>query len=180
MPKIIWTIGHSNHPLAEFLEMLASNSIKLLADVRRFPGSRRHPQFGHDQLVPALAAVDIAYHHFGGLGGRRTWRAPHSPNTAWRVEAFNAYADHLQTDEFRAAFAELQRMASVRATAIMCSEALPWHCHRRVVADALVAAGWTVLDIFTANKTTEHLLTNFAQVANGQVTYPGLFGAEEI
>jgi uncharacterized protein (DUF488 family) len=178
MPTTIWTIGHSNRPLAEFLAMLSSQSIKLVADVRRFPGSRRHPQFGRDQLEPALAAVGIAYHHFGGLGGRRTWRAPNSPNTAWRVEAFNAYADHLQTEEFRADFAELQRMASAQATGIMCSEAIPWQCHRRLIADALVAAGWTVLDIYTAKKTTEHLLTDFAQVANGQVVYPGLFAAE--
>ena len=179
MPLTIWTVGHSNHPLETFLEMLAAHSIKLVADVRRFPGSRRHPQFGRDQLEPALAKIDIDYHHFAGLGGRRTWRAPNSPNTAWRVEAFNAYADHLQTDEFRAEFAELQRMASERATAIMCSEALPWRCHRRVIADALVAVGWTVIDIYTSKKATPHTLTDFAQITNGSVIYPGLFSAHD-
>jgi uncharacterized protein (DUF488 family) len=114
----------------------------------------------------------MEYRHFPGLGGRRKARAPDSPNNAWRVESFNAYADHLQTDEFRTALAELEKLATKISTAIMCAEALPWRCHRRLISDALIARKWTVLDIFSAGKTQEHRLTDFAEIKNGQVIYP--------
>src|SRR5262245_40047127 len=99
MSKTIWTIGHSNHPLDRFLELLAANSIQLIADVRRFPASRKHPHFSADALAASLAAEGIGYQRLPDLGGRRSKRLPDSPNTAWRVEAFNAYADHLQSAE---------------------------------------------------------------------------------
>jgi uncharacterized protein (DUF488 family) len=121
----IWTVGHSTRRIDEFLNLLAAGEIELLADVRRFPASRRHPQFGREPLVDSLAAVGIGYEHFPGLGGRRNKRLPDSPNNAWRVQAFNAYADHLQSDEFRADFDRLTALAQKQRTAIMCAEALP-------------------------------------------------------
>jgi uncharacterized protein (DUF488 family) len=169
----IWTVGHSNHDLDYFVSMLAQFSILAVGDVRRFSGSHRQPQFKDDNLVPALAAAGIEYSHFPGLGGRRTWRAPNSVNTAWRVESFNAYADHMQTDEFRNAFADLQELATRRATVIMCAEAVPWRCHRRLIADALVTQQWEVLDIYGLGRAKAHQLTEFAQVIDGQVIYPG-------
>lgn len=171
--KTIWTIGHSNCSIEEFLEILASHSIALVADVRRFPGSRRHPQFGSEDLRASLAEAGIEYRHFADLGGRRTKRAEGSPNTAWRVEAFNAYADYMQTAEFQATLAALKDEAQTCGTAILCAEALPWRCHRRLIADALVAQGWTVLDILGVGKFQQHALPDFARVAGPLVTYPG-------
>lgn len=173
MSQTIWTIGHSNHPLERFLALLAGPSIELVADVRRFPASRAHPHFAGEALAASLAAAGIGYRHFPELGGRRNQRQADSPNTAWRVAAFNAYADHLQSAEGQAAFAGLQAIGDEQRTALMCAEALPWQCHRRIIADALVAAGWTVLDIMPAGKTTEHRLPDFARVRAGTVTYPG-------
>ena len=132
---MIWTVGHSTRPIEELLTILAAGGIKLLADVRRFPGSRRHPQFGQEALDTSLAKAGIAYCHFIGLGGRRSQRLPDSPNTAWRVEQFNAYADYMQSDEFLTALEELMAAARKSPTAIMCSEALPQKCHRRLIAD---------------------------------------------
>ena len=169
----IWTVGHSNHELEKFLSMLTQSTIAMVADVRRFPGSYRQSQFQRENLEKALRAVGISYEHFPGLGGRRKWRAPDSPNTAWRVESFNAYADHMQTDEFGAALADLETRAMAQRTAMMCAEAVPWRCHRRLISDALVAKGWVVLDIFAPGRTKEHQLTDFAQIEHGQVIYPG-------
>jgi len=173
MAGTIWTIGHSNHPLARFIELLAGQSIELVADVRRFPASRAHPHFAGEALAASLAAAGVGYRHFPELGGRRNKRQADSPNTAWRVTAFNAYADHLQSVEAQAALAQLTQLAAVKRTALVCAEALPWQCHRRIIADALLAAGWTVLDIMPAGKATEHQLPDFARVEAGIVTYPG-------
>jgi uncharacterized protein (DUF488 family) len=172
MHAIIWTIGHSNHELPYFLEMLASSAIELVADVRLMPGSRRYPQFHQQNLAASLSSAGIAYQHFPALGGRRRQRAPNSPNTGWRVEAFNAYADHTMTTEFVDAFGELQNCATAGRTAVMCAEAVPWRCHRRIIADAFIAIGWRVLDIFSPTQTKEHQLTEFARVAHGHVSYP--------
>lgn len=169
----IWTIGHSNQPIEPFLQSLEESSIAALADVRRFPGSRRHPQFSQANLQTSLAANDVEYHHFPALGGRRTRRAKHSVNTAWRVEAFAAYADYMQTDEFRDALKELEDLARRRPTAIMCAEALPWRCHRRLIADALIARGWQVMDIYGGSTVKPHGLTEFARIKDGSVIYPG-------
>lgn len=173
MAKTLWTIGHSNHPLDRFLELLAANSIQLIADVRRFPASRKHPHFNGDALAASLAAEGIGYRHFPDLGGRRSERLPDSPNTAWRVEAFNAYADHLQSAEAQAALTELRRIAGQQSVAVLCAEGLPWQCHRRIIADALLAEGWSVLDIMPNGKTKEHTLPEFARIDDGTVTYPG-------
>lgn len=173
MAQTIWTIGHSNHPIERFIELLVGQSVGLVADVRRFPTSRAHPHFHGEALAASLAAAGIGYRHFPELGGRRSKRLPDSPNTAWRVEAFNAYADHLQLAEAKAALNELLRLASDTPTAFMCAEALPWQCHRRIIADHLLAAGWTVLDIMPAGKATPHKPPDFARVDGGVVTYPG-------
>src|SRR5262245_64884025 len=120
--RTIWTVGHSTRPIEELLALLAAGGIKLLADVRRFPGSRRHPQFNQEALAKSLMDAGIEYRHFVDLGGRRSKRLPESPNTAWRVEQFNAYADYMQSPEFLAALEELQSAAQTQPTAIMCYE----------------------------------------------------------
>lgn len=172
--KTIWTVGHSNHEWEHFLAMLTEAGIGLVADVRRFPGSKRLPQFRREYMEQELAAAKIGYHHFPHLGGRRTERLLDSPNVAWRVEAFNAYSDYMLTEAFQAALAELESVAAKSPTAILCAEAVPWRCHRRLIADALIARGWRVIDIFAPGRTKVHVLTEFARVDDGQVTYPGL------
>lgn len=168
----IWTIGHSNRSIETFLELLASQSIEAVVDVRRFPGSRKWPHFGQEALKQSLADAGVAYRHFVDLGGRRGKRAPDSPNRGWRVEAFNAYADYLATDEFRKALASLEELARSKRTAMMCSEALPWQCHRRIIADALIVRGWRVRDIMSPTQTKDHELTDFAEVEGETITYP--------
>ena len=167
----IWTAGHSDRPLEALLELLAGPEIELLADVRRYPGSRRHPQFGEERLAPALAAAGIAYRHLPGLGGRRRAR-PDSPNTAWRNEGFRAYADHMASEEFRAALAELEAAARERRTAVLCAEAVPWRCHRRLIADALVARGWEVAHLLASGRDEVHTLHPDALVQDDRLTYP--------
>jgi uncharacterized protein (DUF488 family) len=174
----IWTIGHSTHAWADFIALLQGAKIEALADVRRFPASRRHPQFSGPAMQAALAEVGIEYRHFEALGGRRHNSASGSPNTAWRVAAFNAYADHTATSEFQAALNGLKSLAEEKRTAVMCAEALPWQCHRRVLADVLIASGWEVFDIFPDGKIKPHALTEFARVQGEHVTYPGIFAGE--
>lgn len=170
--NIVWTIGHSTRSLDAFLALLTENEIESLADVRRFPGSRRLPHFNRDALSAALQTVGTTYIHFPALGGRRTARSETSKNTAWRVAAFAAYADYMLTGDFKTAFNELQTLATHSRTSIMCAEALPWRCHRRLIADQFIAKGWHVQDIVGPNKTTPHTLPDFAVVKAGQVTYP--------
>ena len=170
--RSIWTVGHSTKPIAEFLELLAAARIELLADVRRFPASRRHPQFNREALAASLAEAGIAYQHFPGLGGRRSARLPDSPNGAWRALSFNAYADHLQSAEFQADVDRLAALAASQRTAIMCAEALPFQCHRRIIADVLVARGWQVQHLLSPERVDDHVLTPFAKVAGEVVTYP--------
>ncbi len=168
----IWTIGHSTRDLETFAGLLAGPAIGLVADVRRFPGSRRHPHFNREAMEAELGRFGIAYRHFGDLGGRRSKRRPDSPNTGWRVEAFNAFADYMDSAEFEAALDDLIACAGRSRTAIMCSEALPWRCHRRLIADAMVVRGWTVLDIIGPGKVEPHALTVFARVRDGRLSYP--------
>jgi uncharacterized protein (DUF488 family) len=179
----LYTIGHSNRPIDDFLALLTENEIEHVADVRLLPGSRRHPQFDQETLaaslrsgtVPLSSAASsggIGYTHFRALGGRRNKRAADSPNSAWRVAAFAAYADYMLTDEFRTAFNELKEIATHSRTTIMCAEALPWQCHRRLIADQFLVEGWQVLDIIGPHNTKPHELPEFAQVIEGQVTYP--------
>jgi len=168
----LWTIGHSNHPIEKFVGLLNAQGIGSIADVRRFPGSRRHPQFGADQLRESLATAGIEYRHFAGLGGRRGKPSADSPNTGWRVASFNAYADYMNTEAFLADLQALISLARTRRVAVMCSEALPWRCHRRLIADALSVRGLQVLDIVGSGSPREHVLTPFAQLIGDRLIYP--------
>jgi uncharacterized protein (DUF488 family) len=166
----LWTIGHSNRTIEQFLEMLAAQKIQLLADVRRFPGSRRLPHFNQENLSKSLAAAGIEYVHFPELGGRRKALA-NSPNTVWRNEAFRGYADFMMTPEFRAGIDRLLHLAKEKRTAIMCAEALWWQCHRSLIADYLKAAGHEVIHIMAANKTDPHPFTSAARMVDGKLSY---------
>ena len=170
---VIWTVGHSNRPIAELIDVLRSQSIAMVADVRRFPGSKRQPQFAKDSLEASLREAGIGYRHFEALGGRRSRNREGSPNTAWRSESFNAYADHMQTAEFQAALAGLIALGACSPTAILCAEAVPWRCHRQLIADALVAQDWEVRNILGLEQVRAHRMTEFARVADGHVTYLG-------
>jgi uncharacterized protein (DUF488 family) len=166
----LWTVGHSTLPLEAFLDVLQSAGIVQIADVRRFPGSRRHPQFGREALEAGLARHQIGYLWFPELGGRRTGRRD-SPHTSLRNAAFRAYADHMETDEFREALERLRQLAAERRTSIMCAEA-PWfRCHRMLLADAVTALGGRVLHLAGRAAPREHRLTQGARVADGRVIY---------
>lgn len=170
--RTIWTIGHSSRPLDDFLQLLSGEQIELLADIRRYPASRAHPHFNSDALSAALAEQKMRYQHFADLGGRRNTRLADSPNTGWRVDSFNRYADYMTTAPFREGLAALTEQAERLRTAIMCSEAVPWRCHRRLVADALIVGGWQVRDIIGKAPAKPHSLTPFARVEADRITYP--------
>jgi len=167
----IWTIGHSNRPIEEFLALLQKNGIERLVDVRLFPGSRTHPHFGGEQLQRSLHVAGIEYVHEPRLGGRRR-AAKDSKNTGWRNTSFRGYADHMATREFTAALASLITLAGEKTTAIMCAEAVPWRCHRLLIADALTHAGWRVLHITGSAAPSQHEFTPFLRVRGGELTYP--------
>ena len=169
-PGEIWTIGHSTRSIDDFIALLQENNIKCLADVRRFPGSRRHPQFGQDQFSASLAAVGIKYHHLPELGGRRAAR-PDSPNTAWRNKAFRGYADYMSTAEFRAGMERLEEISKNSRMAIMCAEALWWQCHRGLIADDLKSRGWSVWHILGPRKVELHPFTSAARIVDGKLNY---------
>ncbi len=168
---IVWTIGHSTRSFDEFLALLQREHIRRLVDIRAFPGSRRHPQFGADALARALVVHGIAYEHMPELGGRRR-PDPDAPPSAWRNASFRAYAAYMTTDAFRVAIDRLIAIAGDAPTVIMCSEAVPWRCHRNLVSDALTARGVEVRHIMDA-RTQPHTLTPFAIVLDGMVSYPG-------
>jgi uncharacterized protein (DUF488 family) len=171
-PPPVFTIGHSTRTAEEFLALLRENGIQRLVDVRRFPGSRRHPQFGSAELARSLGDAGIDYRHEPELGGRRNPR-PDSPNTAWRNASFRAYADHMDSPEFRAALERLVADSAERPTAVMCAEAVPWRCHRNLIADALLARGVPVLDVLAPGKTARHAINPMAVVlAGGRLVYP--------
>jgi uncharacterized protein (DUF488 family) len=171
MEGILYTVGHSTHDLDEFLELLRSHVIAAVADVRRFPGSRRYPHFNAAALGQSLPAVGIEYVPFVELGGRRQPR-PDSPNTAWRNAAFRGYADYMQTPDFLTGLEKLEQLGRVKKTAVMCSEAVPWRCHRSLIADAMRIRGWKVLDIFTPKSAKPHELPSFAVVKGLEIVYP--------
>jgi uncharacterized protein (DUF488 family) len=152
--------------------LLKANRIQVLADVRRFPGSRRHPQFGADALGAALSQAGVRYEAFPELGGRRDPR-PDSVNLAWRNESFRGYADYMETAEFRAAIGRLLAMADTQRAAVMCAEAVWWRCHRGLIADYLKAAGQEVLHIGANGTATPHPYTSAARIAGGQLSYAG-------
>ena len=171
-PPTVYSIGHSTRTAEEFLEILRAHGIRQLADIRTIPRSRRVPQFNSDALQGTLAAAGIAYVHLRALGGLRKPR-PDSPNTGWRNESFRGYADHMANDAFARGLDALLELAAAAPTAMMCAEAVPWRCHRSLVADALLARGSRTLHLMSATKADEHAMTPFARVIDGRVTYPG-------
>jgi uncharacterized protein (DUF488 family) len=166
----IWTIGHSTRDLDEFIALLQENRIEALADVRSFPGSRKFPQFNAENLAESLPAAGIEYIPFKQLGGRRKMRKD-SPHTIWRHPAFRGYADYMDTDEFKTGIDDLLRLAREKRTAIMCSEAVWWRCHRSMISDHLKSIGVTVIHIMSPGKTEEHPYTSAATIVDGKLTY---------
>ncbi|WP_254544927.1 DUF488 domain-containing protein [Halomarina pelagica] len=168
----VYTFGHSSRSIEEFVSALRAYDITIVVDIRRFPGSRRNPQFGADALAAALDEHGIKYRHFEALGGRRSAPPADSPNDEWENNSFQAYADYALTDEFQTALDELVALAETEVPVIVCAEAVYWRCHRRIVADWLLARGCEVVNIYDAGRADEHELTRFAEISNGRVTYP--------
>ena len=169
----LYTIGHSTRTLDELVEMLRRFGVDLLVDIRTIPRSHHTPQFNREALSTELPARGIGYKHMPALGGLRKPR-PDSRNTAWRNASFRGFADYMESPEFAAALAELRALAgTARSAAIMCAEAVPWRCHRSLVADALTARGDAILHLMGPDKAQPHALTPFARVEGGRVTYPG-------
>ncbi len=171
-PLVIHTIGHSTRTTEQFIGLLTLHRVDLLIDVRRWPMSKRNPQFNRDVLAASLKENRIAYLWRQDLGGYRK-AAPDSPNTAWRVPAFRAYADFMLTAEFEKAAGEIEALARLQRIALMCAEAVHWQCHRQLLADAFLVRGWTVLHI-RDDACHEHSLTPFARTEGTRITYPGL------
>lgn len=169
--QVIFSIGHSTRPLDQFIQLLQAHGVTLLADVRTVPRSRHNPQFNRDTLPEALANAGIGYQHLPGLGGLRR-AVPDSPNTGWRNASFRGYADYMQTPAFTAALDELLGLAQDKQVAIMCAEAVPWRCHRSLIADALFVRGIQVMHIVGAGHAQVHRPTPFAHMEGTSVTYP--------
>jgi uncharacterized protein (DUF488 family) len=174
----VWTIGHSTRTLEDFIALLEREKIESLWDVRAFPMSRRYPHFNRDSLKVALPDAGIAYEHARQLGGRRPVQKD-APPTQWRNVGFKGYAAYMRTPEFHAALDGLHAAAAARRTTIMCAEAVPWRCHRSLIADALIARGDEVLDILDA-ATKPHKLTSFAVIEDGEVRYPTAEAPEQL
>ncbi|MEP6768211.1 MAG: DUF488 domain-containing protein [Acidobacteriota bacterium] len=168
----IATVGHSNRSLEAFLALLAAHRVSQVVDVRRYPASRKWPHFSAVALAESLPAAGVVYVRMPELGGRRKAR-PDSPHTAWRVEAFRGYADYMDTSEFASGLATLAAAARGTFTAILCAEALPWRCHRSLIADALIARGWEVFEILSEREARRRALPDFARVDGDRVVYDG-------
>lgn len=169
----LYTIGHSTRTIEDFLDVLTAHSIQELVDVRTIPKSRRHPQFGIDLLPIALKQTGITYTHLKQLGGLRH-PTKDSVNTGWRNPSFRGYADYMATDAFQEGLQVLKAIAEKNRTAIMCAEAVPWRCHRSLIADALKEQGWHVVHIFSNTTAKPHERTPFLTVQNGKLIYPAL------
>ncbi len=167
---IVYTIGHSTHTIDEFIEMLKEAGIEMLVDIRHFPGSRKFPQFNKENLEKSLPSAGINYLHLVDLGGRRK-PLKNSHNTRWHNESFMGYADYMETDTFKKAIIQIEEIAAAQKTAIMCSEALWWRCHRSMVSDWLKSKQWTVWHIMSKNKIEEHHYTSPARIVNGELVY---------
>lgn len=167
----VLAIGHSTRPIDELVDLLRSCGVRVLADVRTIPRSRRNPQFEAGALASSLARAGIAYAHLPRLGGLRRPRKD-SPNDAWRNSSFRGYADHMQSAEFEEGLVELRALAAEGPVAVMCAEAVPWRCHRSLLADALYARGVQVLHISGPGRTRPHRLTPFAVIEGRRVLYP--------
>jgi len=168
---IIFTIGHSTHPINEFIGLLQTHHIKEIADVRSIPKSRHNPQFNSDKLKKSLQSVHIKYKNFKRLGGLRHAKKK-SINLGWQNTSFRGFADYMASPEFNKGLEMLMKNARLRPTAIMCAEAVPWRCHRSLIADALTKKGWLVKDVMSRAKASKHRLTPFLKVRKGQLVYP--------
>jgi uncharacterized protein (DUF488 family) len=168
--RVIHTIGHSTRSIEAFLDLLAGHRVECLVDVRRWPTSRRFPHFARDTLSAFLGAKGIAYVWRQDLGGYRT-PAPESPNTAWKTGAFRGYADFMLTEAFERIMAELELLAAGRRAALMCAEAVPWRCHRQLLADAFAVRGWAVRHVLD-DRCEAHRLPAFARPSGTRVLYP--------
>ncbi|MBT2275670.1 DUF488 domain-containing protein [Rhodococcus qingshengii] len=169
--KRVYTVGHSTHPLDEFVELLRAHTVEQVVDVRTIPQSRHNPQFGHDALVESLAEQHIRYLWLDTLGGLRH-TSKNSVNGAWRNTSFRGYADYMQTDAFTAGINELCTTAQEHVTTIMCAEAVPWRCHRSMIGDALLIRDYEVLDILSLTSVKAQTLTSFAKVDGLRIWYP--------
>lgn len=172
MNRKIFTIGHSTRSLEELIELLHSYKIKILADVRSIPGSKRFPHFNKENLEIKLSEEEIEYIHIEELGGRRRVN-PFSHNIAWKNRSFRAYADYMETDEFKNGIEKLISAAKEKNTAFMCSEAVWWKCHRSMISDYLKLKGWIVIHILGKNKTEEHPYTKQAKIFQDSLFYNG-------
>ena len=168
--KFIWSIGHSTRPFEEFVAILNSFKIELVADIRSYPGSRKFPQFNREALEICLPQNNIQYIHLKNLGGRRKVN-PDSKNTSWRHLAFRGYADYMETDTFKEGMKELEKIAMKQRTAYMCSEAVWWRCHRSMVSDLLKVRCWKVMHIMGIGKAEEHPYTEPARIVHGELSY---------
>ncbi len=171
MKALVLTIGHSTRPLEKFIALLQAHAVARVVDVRTIPRSRHNPQFNRDTLPAALHRVGIGYTHAAELGGLRH-ATPASPNGGWRNASFRGFADYMQTPEFAAAITHLIAQARTERLALMCAEAVPWRCHRSLIADALLVRGIPSEDIQSATRRQPHKLTPFARVRGTRVTYP--------
>jgi uncharacterized protein (DUF488 family) len=177
MPRVrqdappVLTVGHSTRAIAEFIELLKAHGVERVVDVRTVPKSRHNPQFGKDALPGSLAGAGIGYTHVPELGGLRRPRAD-SQNTGWRNASFRGYADYMQMPQFTAALEEVIALGRKERIALMCAEAVPWRCHRSLIADALLVRGVAAEEISSATRTSPHKLTPFARVRGTEITYP--------
>lgn len=170
-PPVVFTVGHSTRTLAEFIGLLAAHSVTRLIDVRTVPRSRHNPQFNFDTFPTALEIEGIRYEHVAGLGGFRDTSLK-SPNPGWRNASFRGYADYMQTAEFAQNLTSVIKLAKQEQIALMCAEAVPWRCHRSLIADALVVHGLAVEEILSQTRCQAHALTPFAKVSGTVITYP--------
>jgi len=167
----IYTIGHSTRSIEQFLGLLQAHNIEELVDVRTVPKSRHNPQFGQEELAAALQQAGISYMHLGKLGGLRH-SSKDSVNLGWQNSSFRGFADYMATPEFQQGLDELKAIAEKKRVVIMCAEAVPWRCHRSLIADALTTQGWQVLHIQSKKTASPHELTPFLKVQDGKLTYP--------
>lgn len=170
---LVLTVGHSTRPIDAFVALLKAHGVQRVVDVRTVPRSRRNPQFGQDLLPGSLQDAGIGYTHLPGLGGLRRAH-PDSPNAGWRNASFRGYADYMQTPQFATALEQAIGLAGKERIALMCAEAVPWRCHRSLIADALLVRGIAAEDIASPTRRTPHKLTPFAQVRGTEITYPAL------
>lgn len=167
---ILYTIGHSTRDIDSFIELLLQNKIAVLVDVRRFPGSRKFPHFNKERLAQSLKDNEIEYLHCDALGGRRRPKE-NSNNLIWRNKSFQAYADYMETEDFKNAITKMTSIAEHKTTVIMCSEAVWWRCHRALISDYLKVNGWTILHIMSKTNLQEHPYTSAAKIIDNKLTY---------